>query len=271
MEVQVSNGTYTETLTPRQRLYGAPYAFTLMPGAVVSQTMSTNLHGAGGLEAIMSVYNTYDGDPASDPALPALRLVGENGLELTSPTSVYGTILSDRNFTTSEIQLYSHDDIELHLDYDNTGSGFFKVYDGTGTVVCTLNESGSLFCDGDLTFGGAKSAAVDVDGEKYKLYAMESPEVWFEDFGSAQLENGSVFVTIDSLFAQTVNLGSDYHVFLTPLGDCNGLYLAGKGPAGFDVRELGSGTADIAFDYRIVAKRAGYEGARMELLGPMDD
>lgn len=31
LELTVGNGTYTETLTPRQRLYGAPYAFTLMP------------------------------------------------------------------------------------------------------------------------------------------------------------------------------------------------------------------------------------------------
>jgi hypothetical protein len=100
---------------------------------------------------------------------------------------------------------------------------------------------------------------------------MESPEVWFEDVGSSQLTNGLVFVTIDPLFAQTVNLGSDFHVFLTPLGDCNGLYIARKGPDGFEVRELGGGAADIAFDYRIIAKRAGYEGTRMELLGPIDE
>lgn len=270
MEVQVSNGTYTETLTPRQRLYGAPYAFTLMPGAVISQTMNTNAHGLGGLEAILSVYNTFDGD-TSNPALPALRLVGENGLELASPTSRFGTIISDRSYSTSEIQLFSHDDIELHLDYDNTGAGYVKVYNGTGTDVCLFTEGGDLSCDGDLTFLGSKSAAVDVGGNMYRLYAMESPEVWFEDFGSSQLANGSVFVTIDPLFAQSVNLGSDYHVFLTPLGDCNGLYIASKGPDGFEVRELGGGAADIAFDYRIIAKRAGYEGTRMELLGPIDE
>ena len=43
MEVTISNGTITETLTPRQRLYGSPYAFTLMPGTVISSTMNTNL------------------------------------------------------------------------------------------------------------------------------------------------------------------------------------------------------------------------------------
>jgi hypothetical protein len=34
--------------------------------------------------------------------------------------------------------------------------------------------------------------------------------------------------------------------------------------AGFEVRELHQGTSNISFDYRIVAKRRGYESARHE-------
>jgi hypothetical protein len=55
----------------------------------------------------------------------------------------------------------------------------------------------------------------------------------------------------------------DYHVFLTPNGDCKGLYVAQKLPTSFVVRELGGGTASIAFDYRIMAKRKGYEQIRL--------
>ena len=57
---------------------------------------------------------------------------------------------------------------------------------------------------------------------------MQSPENWFEDFGSAKLENGRVTVSIDPRFAQIVNTGVDYHVFLTPKGDCRGLYVANR-------------------------------------------
>jgi hypothetical protein len=53
-------------------------------------------------------------------------------------------------------------------------------------------------------------------------------------------------------------------VFLTPNGDCKGLYVASKTAGGFEVRELGGGTSNISFDYRIVAKRLGFENARME-------
>jgi hypothetical protein len=55
----------------------------------------------------------------------------------------------------------------------------------------------------------------------------------------------------------------DYHVFVTPNGDCKGLYVAQKSAASFVVRELGGGTSSIAFDYRIMAKRKGFEQARL--------
>ena len=43
---------------------------------------------------------------------------------------------------------------------------------------------------------------------------MESPESWFEDFGTGQLECGRVEIAIDPDFAALVRL-DDYQVFLT--------------------------------------------------------
>lgn len=70
-------------------------------------------------------------------------------------------------------------------------------------------------------------------------------------------------VAIEPIFAQTVNLSETYHVFLTPLGDC-GLFVADKSPASFTIQALGGQACNIAFDYRIVAKRLGYEEKRLE-------
>jgi hypothetical protein len=44
------------------------------------------------------------------------------------------------------------------------------------------------------------------------VYAVESPEVWFEDFGSSQLNNGHATISIEPLFAQTVNTNVQYFV-----------------------------------------------------------
>ena len=122
---------------------------------------------------------------------------------------------------------------------------------------------GNVSISGNLTVSGSKSAVVNTtDYGTRTLYAVESPQNWFEDFGTGQLTNGAAVVTIEPVFAETVNLADDYHVFLTPLGDC-ALYVSGKSPTSFTVQAMGGQTCAIAFDYRIVAKRLGYEDVRL--------
>jgi hypothetical protein len=55
----------------------------------------------------------------------------------------------------------------------------------------------------------------------------------------------------------------EFHVFLTPGGDCKGLYVTNKTAGSFEVHELGGGMSSIAFDYKIVAKRNGLEAQRL--------
>src|SRR5262249_44161865 len=76
---------------------------------------------------------------------------------------------------------------------------------------------------------------------------------WFEDFGAAKLKRGRAVVKIDADFTKVIARG--YHVFLTPKGDCRGLYLRRQGGASFEVRELSGGTSNVAFSYRIVGRR----------------
>jgi hypothetical protein len=169
-----------------------------------------------------------------------------------------GRIYTDSEFPSSDLLLVSNDAIRLDLDNDSDEGGDFWILNGDNTTVFAVNE------DGDMIAIGTKSAAVDTeDYGKRKLYAMESPQNWFEDFGSSQLVNGSVRVAIESIFAQTVNLGEDYFVFLTPLGDCP-LYVAEKTPQDFTVKAMSGLDCSIEFDYRIVASRLSYEGLRLE-------
>jgi hypothetical protein len=133
------------------------------------------------------------------------------------------------------------------------------VFLAGGTGECDIDSGGDLFCT------GSKSAVVPVDGgsRKVALYAIEGPENWFEDAGSGQLSNGFTRVDLDPTFAQTVNTEMDYKVFPVPNGDCKGLYITNKTQTSFEVHELGGGTSSVAFDYRIMAKRRGYENIRL--------
>jgi len=124
---------------------------------------------------------------------------------------------------------------------------------------CSIDNFGNLICT------GSEIAIVPIDGgqRRVALSAIESPKNWFEDFGSEQLSKGAAVVRLEPGFAQTANTTLEYHVFLTPNGDCKGLYVSEKSPASFEVHELGGGISNVRFDYRIVALRNNYENVRL--------
>jgi hypothetical protein len=123
---------------------------------------------------------------------------------------------------------------------------------------CYLDNSGNWDC-----FGGSNAVvAIDGGARAVAMSAIESPMNWFEDAGSAQLLNGAAVINFDRDFIQTVNAEMDYKVFPVPNGDCKGLYVTNKTATSFEVRELGGGTSNVAFDYRIMAVRRNYEHVR---------
>jgi hypothetical protein len=89
-----------------------------------------------------------------------------------------------------------------------------------------------------------------------------------EDFGEGQLVNGQASVPLERTFASTIDPSRSYLVFITPLGDCHGLYVAARSPSGFVVRELMSGKANVAFQYRIVAHPFADRATRLPAVVP---
>ena len=148
-------------------------------------------------------------------------------------------------------------------------AGQFVNVPGQGLLLQGISGSSfqqvfSVDTNGNLDISGTKSSTAKLqNGREVALYAVESPENWFEDFGTAELKNGVAWIPLDVSFAEATNPATTYHVFLTPNGDSNGLYVARKTAAGFEVREHGGGSSSVAFDYRIVARRRGYETVRL--------
>ena len=162
------------------------------------------------------------------------------------------------------------------LDSNDGGvAGQFVAHTGAGLIlqglsgpnfnqVFSVDANGNLHIGGNLLVDGTKSSTATLqNGRHVALYAVESPENWFEDFGSSELKGGVAWVPFDASFAETTNAAISYHVFLTPNGDSNGLYVARKTTAGFEVREHAGGGSNVAFDYRIVVRRRGYETVRL--------
>jgi hypothetical protein len=226
---------------------------------VIATNSSPDVTGAFGVAAESNYVGVY-GIASSPSAMGAddaddTGVWGDTGL--THGTGVLGTADSGFGGVFANESVDFSAIFAINLEGSNSETSVFEASGFKGD--CLIDVSGDLFCS------GSKSAVVPVDGgsRKVALYAIEGPENWFEDAGSGQLSNGSARVDLDPTFAQTVNTEMDYKVFPVPNGDCKGLYITQKTQTSFEVHELGGGTSSITFDYRIMAKRKGYENVRL--------
>jgi hypothetical protein len=132
-------------------------------------------------------------------------------------------------------------------------TGRFQIdYTGSETLSGSLTTSKGTYV---RTTGGS--------GAVMREYETRSTVPNVEDFGDGQLVNGRAYVPIDARLADTIDRRVEYHVFVTPEGDCKGLYVTQKSPGGFAVRELQGGRSSLAFEYRIVAKPIDENGTRL--------
>lgn len=153
------------------------------------------------------------------------------------------------------------------FDTDGNGGCSGRLFGVNGvTSEGEFLADGSALIFGNLSVDGSKSSVVPVDNgsRMVALYAVEAPENWFEDYGGGKLVDGGATITLEPVFLQTVNTGMEYRVFLTPKGDCEGLYVTNETPQGFEVHELRGGRSNVEFDYRILARRKGYENLRLQ-------
>jgi hypothetical protein len=210
-----------------------------------------------GVRGIASTGVGVRGQSSSGTAVQALGSGGV-GLHATSARSPAAFASSGTSVGVAGVSRTSH------------GVVGFARGAGTGVIGVGVNGFGGQFFGpvrvvGDFqVIGGSKSAVVrHRDGSYRQLYTLESPEPWFEDFGRARLRRGKATVALRSDFAAVVDRRT-VHVFLSPEGDCNGLYVGGRSGTRFGVRECGRGTSNVAFSYRVVGRRKDIRGDRMK-------
>ncbi|HEY3873880.1 MAG TPA: hypothetical protein VGM92_00255, partial [Candidatus Kapabacteria bacterium] len=82
------------------------------------------------------------------------------------------------------------------------------------------------------------------------------------------LSNGHAHIELDSIFLQTVTIDSTNPMKVFVQLNCDGSVYVVKGATGFDVVASNGGILNGGFDYRVVAKRKGYEETRLETALP---
>jgi hypothetical protein len=234
-----------------------------------SVTVSLNTSFTDGRYAQLGVSNDFGPDQFFGAGVFAQTLNSSGDVDLN------GNVNAEIGSVFAQVGSFGFSTVPGQSLFTVTGSGTQALQ-----VQSFANPSSSAFLEaqfdtngnpvfwtdalGDTVAKGSKSAAVPLkSGKMVKVFSMESPEVWFEDFGSGQLTGGITTIQLDPKFVQTVNLAQGYHVFVTPKGDCKGLFVTAETNNSFEVRELSGGQSSINFDFRIVAHRNGYEKTRM--------
>ncbi len=290
------SGAYT-TLAPRQKLDPSPFALALRPGAKIAasisgavMTVANSLASGAGNAAILAqtasgaavrgesaddngfgVAGFKSGYSASDYTdqsyyRPGGLFGGKTGAAgVTKQIDGAGLFGWYRGGTTNPpagagvLGISSSSTAYAGMFRSSTGHGVYieSAYGKNGILMY-----GNSYIYGNSTVTGVKSAAVEAGDETRLLYCEESTEVWFSDYGFGQLRKGAAEIALDPVFARTVDLSQPYHVFLQPYGDAN-LYVENRSPQGFAVR-LRDGDPAAEFSYRVVAKRSGFAGKRLE-------
>ena len=217
---------------------------------------SATTYGSYGLADNTSTGQAYGGFFATSSSGAAAHFGVYGDGRGSSSTPAYGSYGFAENTSTGQA-------VGGHFQASPTGTG---THYGVWGSELAGGGGAAVYAAGDFAGSGAKYAVAKTSQGHRLLSVIESPEVWFEDFGEGQLINGNAHIELDPLFLETITINSSnpMKVFIQ-LNDpnCNGVAVI-KGTTGFDVIELQNGTNNASFDFRILAKRKGYENQRLK-------
>jgi hypothetical protein len=133
-----------------------------------------------------------------------------------------------------------------------------------GECEATWPDGYGVYYVGGLGGSGGKSCVVRTSQGPTLLYCQESPENWFEDFGEGSFAAGEATVRLDPLFSETVTIDSNHpmKVFIAPNQNIGAWWIE-KGTDSFTVKAPDAAEG-ARFDYRVVAKRKGFETRRLD-------
>jgi hypothetical protein len=109
-----------------------------------------------------------------------------------------------------------------------------------------------------LGAGTVSTIVKDINNERRVMFAPETPEILFQDYGIGKLVNGVAVISIDPILAKNIFVNEEHplKVFVQLEGDCKGVFVTNKSSNGFTVKELQNGNSNVSFSWQIVATRA---------------
>jgi hypothetical protein len=125
----------------------------------------------------------------------------------------------------------------------SAGGYFTNGHGGFGAVGAWFDEIGGGPNAQNLKVvgtGGVSKIVKDVNENNVIMYAQESPEYLFQDYGIGKLINGQAVIKLDPNLSKNILINEDYplKVFIQLEGDSNGIFVKNKSTKRFTVKEL---------------------------------
>jgi hypothetical protein len=130
----------------------------------------------------------------------------------------------------------------------------FYGHNVTTGANCAINYDAVMTCTGSVTGSVLRNSIKSATGRSVAAYTRQQARATIEEVGTSALAGGVARVTFDPTFVTTIDASAPYHVFITPLGDTAGLYVAATSSRGFTVLEAQGRRSTVSFDYRVVAQ-----------------
>jgi len=263
------------------------YGYALDDDGVYGYALGTSLYHYAGVDGVAASDSTYGvkGSATVHPAvyganssthyaaveghntMTAVGSAGVAGFGDTVNVAAYGVYglaryhgVYGRSKYYNGVRGEAVDDNAVSGYYSGTITSYAGVWGGRGSYGY------GVYYSGGLSGSGSKNCVMRTSRGPTALYCQESPENWFEDFGSGTLVNGHAHVDLDALFLETVTVDNRHgiKVFLQQTSGSPVDLVVQKGSASFDV--VGPTGSDASFDYRVVAKRKGFEDVRLDVV-----
>lgn len=211
---------------------------TFNPSAIYGQLNNTNATMGAGLfkNAIYGYSNR--GTTAGNPGYT----VGLNGVANSQNEDAIGVV--GRSFCSSGFSIGGYFEGNTYPSV-NIAYAYVGGNDGFGATK--------------ITGTGAVAEIIPTENHgRISLTCPESPEYWYQDYGTVNLVNGKAHVELDPILVDIVFIDekNPIRVFCTPVNMLyfNGVTMINQTATGFDLVELNGGTNSGTIDYQIIVK-----------------
>lgn len=184
--------------------------------------------------------------------------VGVNGLANSQNQDAIGVV--GRSFSSSGFTLGGYFEGNTYAGA-NVGYAYVGGNDGFGSTKIT-------------GLGAVAEIIPTADHGRVTLICPESPEYWYQDYGTVQMQNGKATIVLDEILADVIIVDEEnpIRVICTPVGmpNFNGVTIMSQTNNSVEILELNGGTHSGKLQYQIVVKpKTNYgEGRFHQAPGP---